>query len=87
MARENVGEVKCLECGAEFYASTICKDCAAVEDMKLGPDAAKVRCGALLGPRALGDVLAERERQDAKWGEQNHDPFTWLTILDKWRWG
>lgn len=26
-------------------------------------------------------VLAERERQEQKWGEQNHDPFTYLTIL------
>lgn len=31
--------------------------------------------------RAVADVLAERERQDIKWGEQNHDPFTFLTIL------
>lgn len=30
---------------------------------------------------ALSDVLAERARQDAKWGEQNHDPFTYLTVL------
>lgn len=30
---------------------------------------------------ALQSVLAERERQDAKWGEQNHDPFLYLTIL------
>lgn len=29
----------------------------------------------------LWDVVQERLRQDAKWGEQNHDPFTWLTIL------
>jgi hypothetical protein len=29
----------------------------------------------------LNDVEFERERQDAKWGEQNHDPFTWLAIL------
>jgi NTP pyrophosphatase (non-canonical NTP hydrolase) len=27
------------------------------------------------------EVLGERELQDAKWGEQNHDPFTWLAIL------
>jgi NTP pyrophosphatase (non-canonical NTP hydrolase) len=31
--------------------------------------------------RILDDVLAERDRQEAKWGEQNHDPFTYLTIL------
>jgi NTP pyrophosphatase (non-canonical NTP hydrolase) len=30
---------------------------------------------------ALRDVMAERKRQDAKWGEQNHDPFTYLTVL------
>lgn len=30
---------------------------------------------------ALRDVLAERKRQDMKWGEQNHDPFLYLTIL------
>lgn len=27
------------------------------------------------------EVLRERDRQDAKWGEQNHDPFTYLTVL------
>ena len=30
---------------------------------------------------ALRDVIAERKRQDAKWGEQNHDPFLYFTIL------
>jgi NTP pyrophosphatase (non-canonical NTP hydrolase) len=30
---------------------------------------------------ALIAVLAERSRQNKKWGEQNHDPFTYLTIL------
>lgn len=30
---------------------------------------------------ALRSVLAERQRQEAKWGEQNHDPFLYLTIL------
>jgi len=30
---------------------------------------------------ALQSVLAERQRQDEKWGEQNHDPFTYLVIL------
>ena len=29
----------------------------------------------------LPSVLAERKRQDAKWGEQNHPPGTWLVIL------
>lgn len=30
---------------------------------------------------ALADVLAERNRQDEKWGEQNHDPITYGAIL------
>lgn len=27
------------------------------------------------------DVLAERQRQETKWGEQNHDDFFWSAIL------
>jgi len=30
---------------------------------------------------ALADVVAERERQDDKWDEQNHEPPVWLAIL------
>lgn len=30
---------------------------------------------------SLVAVTNERRKQDKKWGEQNHDPFTWLTIL------
>jgi len=30
---------------------------------------------------AFESVLQERVRQDEKWGEQNLDPFTYLTIL------
>lgn len=29
----------------------------------------------------LKEVEFERERQDQKWGEQNHDPFAYLAIL------
>ena len=29
----------------------------------------------------IKDILEERLRQDEKWGEQNNDPFTYLTIL------
>ncbi len=28
-------------------------------------------------------VLEERRRQFEKWGEQNHDPFVWLSILSE----
>lgn len=31
--------------------------------------------------KILKEIVAERERQDAKWGEQNHAPFVWLSIL------
>jgi NTP pyrophosphatase (non-canonical NTP hydrolase) len=30
---------------------------------------------------AYDDVMRERAKQDAKWGEQNHDPFIYLAIL------
>ena len=31
--------------------------------------------------RVLAEVSYERDRQDQKWGEQNHSPFHWLVIL------
>jgi hypothetical protein len=31
--------------------------------------------------RVLEDIDDERRRQDAKWGEQNHDLTVWLTVL------
>lgn len=30
---------------------------------------------------ALEDVFEEKDRQVAKWGEQNHNPYIYLTIL------
>lgn len=30
---------------------------------------------------ALQSVLDERQRQNAKWGVQNHDGFVWIAIL------
>ncbi len=32
---------------------------------------------------SLISVLDERKRQDKKWGEQNHDPYTWLAVLQE----
>ncbi len=29
------------------------------------------------------DVNLERYRQDKMWGEQNHDPHTWLAVLSE----
>lgn len=31
--------------------------------------------------RILEEIADERDSQDEKWGEQNHDPFKWLCIL------
>ena len=31
--------------------------------------------------RVMVDIIRERGRQDAKWGEQNHDPFLYLSVL------
>jgi NTP pyrophosphatase (non-canonical NTP hydrolase) len=31
--------------------------------------------------RSLCAVLEERDRQDAKWGQQDHDILTWIPIL------
>jgi hypothetical protein len=44
--------------------------------------AVSVYMGRQLGPDApvLADVQAERERQDAKWGEQNHPDGTGLPV-------
>jgi len=29
----------------------------------------------------VADILDERDCQNQKWGEQNHDPITWVGIL------
>jgi NTP pyrophosphatase (non-canonical NTP hydrolase) len=34
-----------------------------------------------IAERVLNDVIRERSNQEAKWGEQNHDPFCYITIL------
>ena len=34
-----------------------------------------------MNDRVLQDIHKERDRQDRKWGEQNHNPFVWLAIL------
>ncbi|WP_026131348.1 MazG-like family protein [Leptospira santarosai] len=31
--------------------------------------------------KILNEVCAEREKQDLKWGEQNHEPMEWCPIL------
>lgn len=36
-----------------------------------------------LQERVLDAITAERARQNAKWGEQNYDAYTWLAILSE----
>lgn len=31
--------------------------------------------------KIISDVISERERQDEKWGEQNHNAFVWSSII------
>jgi len=31
--------------------------------------------------KIIGEIFQERNNQDDKWGEQNHEPFIWLSIL------
>ncbi len=31
--------------------------------------------------KILNEIAAERQRQDAKWGEQNWNPVEWVAIL------
>jgi NTP pyrophosphatase (non-canonical NTP hydrolase) len=33
--------------------------------------------------RVLDDILAERRRQNEKWGVQEHNPFVWFAILSE----
>lgn len=36
---------------------------------------------ALASASVLNEVFREREKQDEKWGQQNHSPPDWLMIL------
>ena len=49
-------------------------------------DALKARCAELEArlqgaPQVYADIMAERKRQDEKWGVQRHHPTEWLSIL------
>lgn len=36
---------------------------------------------SMVQSKVIVDVMMERKRQDEKWGEQNHNPYIYLTIL------
>src|SRR5262249_16323823 len=35
----------------------------------------------MISQKVLGKIIAERARQDAKWGQQNHHPLFWNSII------
>ncbi len=35
----------------------------------------------MIDPRILNDIIQELERQEAKWGKQNHLPLYWIAVL------
>lgn len=43
-------------------------------------DPAAAKC-AMNTCKVLGEVWAERQRQDEKWGQQNHNAHVWQSIL------
>ena len=76
--------IKCANCGNEIKWSSF--DLWRHVDPE--PIAGDGRlCGhPLFAPTittSLESVLVERVRQTDKWGEQNHDAFTWLAILSE----
>lgn len=48
--------------------------------MPLESDMAEIQ-DIVLSQCGLKEIVDERERQDLKWGEQNHSPADWLMIL------
>lgn len=48
---------------------------------KTPPSIYRTAAADLLTEIQLEAIRMERERQDAKWGEQNHEPPKWLGIL------
>lgn len=49
--------------------------------MSIHPAQREFKKRMLITQEVLKEVLRERASQDAKWREQNHDPFTYLAIL------
>lgn len=70
-----------------FYVN-ITDDFGPVADLRAALDAANEaaearaeKAEATLNAPALASVLEERIRQEEKWGEQNHNPYVYLSIL------
>ena len=68
----------CVKCGLAIPVADTTGEDAVSDSQPIAPLSVRE-----LSPFAtvIADVRMERDRQDAKWGEQDHDPFTWLVIL------
>lgn len=52
------------------------------ESAAAGEPSSQAACSPFIRMESvLSEIRRERERQNAKWGEQNHHPFAWLAIL------
>lgn len=72
----------CVACRHHFPASELNLDlCPTCYSGVFSDDTDNTDSKTLDGASAISSVIAERERQDAKWGEQNHYPSVWLGIL------
>lgn len=80
--------ISMIETGAKPMSKKLSKKLALIMDGGGGRRCCGCRCkvnerevSMTIQERALKDVLRERARQDEGWGEQNHDPQTYLSIL------
>ena len=64
---------KCHEIMLLHEGRTYCPNCGVTEPFEVNK--------APTSKTAVGDIQMERSRQDRKWGEQNHHPMVWLSIL------
>ncbi len=69
----------CGVCGCEKGAIHTAAEC--FNNLKARAETAEAVIAAMLTTPALTDVMSERQRQDQKWGEQNHDPYVYMAIL------
>lgn len=63
-------------CSEYDMRDTSCSDCIKRVTANMSNMAKEV-----IAVTVLQSVIAERQRQDAKWGQQNHEPIYWLGIL------
>lgn len=81
-SRSGAREIECADCGTAW----VWQDAKRSDRVDLDEFSVEIggwgEADALRRQsRAVAAVLAERRRQDRKWGEQNHDDLRWLGIF------